>query len=330
MTLQPGAHFGHYAVNRRIGAGGMGEVYSARDEILGRQVALKLLTGDLTSDRDRLRRFEQEARATSALNHPNILTIYEIGKTDSLNYIASELVDGMTLRELLARGRPHLIETLDIAIQVTAALSAAHANGIVHRDIKPENVMVRKDGLVKVLDFGFAKLTAPQMESSALPDASTAANILTDPGAIIGTVAYMSPEQLRVQDIDSRTDIWSVGVVLYEMIAGHAPFDQPTKSDLIVAILEHEPALLTLYSADAPPEIQSIIMKTLRKRREERYSSARELSEDLIRSRNALAKFENLTTLNLGHGPSTGPHSKAIDTNERTQTTGTVKGDARL
>jgi eukaryotic-like serine/threonine-protein kinase len=325
MILNPGSVFAHYEIESRIGVGGMGEVYSARDTKLGRHVALKLLTGDFTSDRDRLRRFEQEARATSALNHPNILTIYEIGKFNSSRYIAAELVDGMTLRQFIARGRPKLIETLDIAIQITAALSAAHANGIVHRDIKPENVMVRTDGLVKVLDFGLAKLTEPQKQTPVGPEASTVTNIHTDPGSVIGTIAYMSPEQLRVQDVDSRTDLWSLGVVLYEMIAGHPPFDQPTKSDLIVAILEREPASLTLYSADAAPEVQRLVRKTLRKNRTERYSSARDVSDDLKRIRNNLAVgIDNLPTLGLGvvnESPAAGFASRVVETDEQREQT---------
>jgi eukaryotic-like serine/threonine-protein kinase len=323
MILNPGSVFAHYKIESRIGVGGMGEVYSARDTKLGRHVALKLLTGDFTTDRDRLRRFEQEARATSALNHPNILTIYEIGQFNSSHYIAAELVDGMTLRQFIVRGRPKLIETLDIAIQIAAALSAAHANGIVHRDIKPENVMVRTDGLVKVLDFGLAKLTEPQKQTPVGPEASTVTNIHTDPGAVIGTIAYMSPEQLRVQDIDCRTDLWSLGVVIYEMIAGHPPFDQPTKSDLIVAILEREPASLTLYSADAAPEVQRIVRRTLRKNRSERYSSARDLSDDLKWIRNNLG-IDNLPTLGLAEvreSPAAGFASRVVETDEQREQT---------
>jgi serine/threonine protein kinase/Tol biopolymer transport system component len=278
MELTPGTRLGLYEIRHWVGAGGMGEVYFARDTKLGRYVALKLLLPELTTDEDRLRRFEQEARATSALNHPNILTIFEVGQEGPVHFIVTEFVDGVTLRRHMGEEALTLGRALDIAIQIAAALSAAHASGIVHRDIKPENIMLRGDGYVKVLDFGLAKLVPTH---DVDPNVSTAFNINTDPGAIVGTVNYMSPEQLRGMKVDGRADIWSLGVVIYEMIAGRTPFSGLTKSDVIAAILREEPLLLTRYSKDAPPDLQRIVAKSLRKEREERYQTAKDLLIDL-------------------------------------------------
>ncbi|HEV8370570.1 MAG TPA: protein kinase [Pyrinomonadaceae bacterium] len=281
MQLTPGSRLGPYEIRHWIGAGGMGEVYYARDTRLGRYVALKILLPELTANQERLRRFEQEARATSALNHPNILTIFEVGHDSDVHFISTEFVEGDTLRQHTAEEELTLGKTLDIAIQIAAALSAAHTSGIVHRDIKPENIMLRSDGYVKVLDFGLAKLMPSYDERLADPSLSTAFNMNTDPGAIVGTVNYMSPEQLRGMKVDGRADIWGLGVVLYEMIAGHSPFGRFTKSDVIAAILREEPPLLTTYSKDIPPELQRIISKALRKEREERYQMAKDLLVDL-------------------------------------------------
>ena len=281
MALTAGTQLGRYEIRSQLGAGGMGEVYFARDTRLGRPVALKLLSAEFTTNKDRLRRFEQEARATSALNHPNIITIHEIGQADTTHYIATEFIDGVTLRQHMARTRMKITEVLDVAIQVAAALTAAHAAGIVHRDIKPENIMLRTDSYVKVLDFGLAKLTENLHPQFAGPEASTATNIDTDPGAIIGTIVYMSPEQLRGQMVDGRTDIWSLGVVIYEMLTGHVPFEGSTKSDVIVSILEREPPPLTRYASGVHTELQRIVAKALRKDKEERYQTAKELLVDL-------------------------------------------------
>ena len=255
----------------------MGEVYLAEDTQLGRPVALKLLPADVTRDEDRLRRFQQEARATSALNHPNILTIYEIGLSEGTHFIATEFIDGTTLRARLAQSRMEVDEVLDVSLQVASALSAAHEAGIVHRDIKPENIMVRRDGYVKVLDFGLAKLTEQRANSS--PTALTLAD--TGPGIVIGTVTYMSPEQARGLRVDERTDIFSFGVVLYEMLAGHAPFGGPTPSDVIVSILDREPQPLIRLKPDVSPELQRIVTKALAKERGERYQTVKEMSADL-------------------------------------------------
>ena len=279
-----GETFGRYKVLGILGEGGMGTVYLAQDTSLGRKVALKLLPGYFTEDKDRVRRFEQEARAASALNHPNILTIYEVGRTDGRYFIATEFIDGVTLRERMAGGAMELSEVLETATQVASALAAAHEAGIVHRDIKPENIMLRRrDRYVKVLDFGLAKLTenagSPEAPASEMP---TRAMEVTGPGVVMGTVAYMSPEQARGLAVDARTDIWSLGCVLYEMLAGRAPFKGGTATDTLVAILEKEPPPLeNLAAGPVPAELNSVVNKTLRKDKGERYQTSEELLTDL-------------------------------------------------
>lgn len=260
----------------------MGEVYLAHDPRLERSVALKVLPPELAADTRRMRRFIQEAKTTSGLNHPNLLTIYEIGQEGPIHFIATEFVDGMTLRDRM-RTPLQLNEILRIVIQISEALAAAHEAGVVHRDIKPENIMLRRrDQIVKVLDFGLAKLTEEFLETdSADPDAATRMIVHTEPSVILGTIRYMSPEQARGLPVDARTDIWSTGVVLYEMIAHQPPFNGPTTSDLLVSILDREPALLTESVPSAPPELLRIIKKTLTKDREKRYQSIKELAVDL-------------------------------------------------
>jgi eukaryotic-like serine/threonine-protein kinase len=287
MPLQPGTRLGPYEVIALIGAGGMGEVWLATELRLGRKVALKLLPPDLTRDPARLLRFEQEARSASTLNHPNVCTIHALGETDEdQHYIAMEYVEGETLRRRLATCRLSVREALDIAIQMASALTAAHAGGIIHRDIKPENVMLRPDGLVKVLDFGLAKLVA-QMAGAD----TTRVVVRTDPGTIVGTVAYMSPEQARGQDVDARTDIWSLGVTLYEMVAGRSPFAASSSTDVLAAILDREPAPLARFDPDAPAELQRITTKALRKDREQRYQTARDVLLDLQTLRDDLPSY---------------------------------------
>src|SRR6266498_2278607 len=289
--LLVGRTIGHYKISKRIGTGGMGEVYLAIDMTAGRKAALKLLPERFTGDAERLKRFQQEAHALVGLNHPNILTIYEIGEDHSTHYIASELIEGETLRQRLVRGRMELREAVDVAIQVASALAAAHETGIVHRDIKPENIMLRPDGYVKVLDFGIAKLAEQEVPVTISTDEAMLL-VETNLGSILGTVRYMSPEQAYGAPVDKRTDIWSLGVVLYEMVTGHAPFigDTPARSatalqagpgEVMTSILEKEPPPLTSYITHTPAELQQIISKTLRKEREERYQSAHELLEAL-------------------------------------------------
>ena len=273
-----GKQIGHYQVLNRIGRGGMGEVFLARDTSLGRKVALKLLRAEFTGHEDRLRRFRQEARAASALNHPNILTIHEIGQDDTLHFMATEYVEGETLRQQISRARMALGQTLDVAVQVASALSAAHQAGIFHRDIKPENVMLRTDGYVKVLDFGLAKLTEPKAIDTAV---ATLPKVETEPGLVMGTVSYMSPEQARGLPVDARTDIWSLGVMIYEMAAGRQPFEGETASDVISLILQKEPLPLAHFSPELPAELQRIVRKALRKDKEERYQTIKDLLIDL-------------------------------------------------
>jgi serine/threonine-protein kinase len=283
LTIAAGTRLGAYQILEKLGEGGMGEVYRAHDTALNRVVALKILSADLTQDGERLRRFRLEAQAASGLNHPNILTIYEAGAAQGHEFIATEFVDGETLRQILQRrGRLPVAEALAIAAQVASALNAAHHAGIVHRDIKPENVMVRRDRYVKVLDFGIAKLIERDDKPSD-QDALTTAAGFTKAGAIVGTVPYMSPEQARGTAVDARTDIWSLGCLLYEMIAGRQPFAGPTASDVLVAILDKEPAPVVQLAVGAPAECDWIIAKTLRKSPAERYQTMEELFGDVRR-----------------------------------------------
>jgi serine/threonine protein kinase/Flp pilus assembly protein TadD len=273
-----GKTLSHYRIESLLGAGGMGEVYLAHDLKLDRKVALKLLPAFLTNNADQLRRFEQEARAASSLNHPNILTIYEIGQVDGHHYTATEYIDGFTLRQHLSGERLQLGEALDIVFQVASALAAAHTAGIVHRDVKPENIMLRRDGFVKVLDFGLAKLTMPhESDNTSSPNKSL---INTNPGMVMGTAPYLSPEQARAQEVDPRTDIWSLGVVLYEMITGQAPFAGETPSHIIVSIIETEPPPLSDVR-EVPAELEEIVRRTLRKNPTERYQTAAALVFEL-------------------------------------------------
>jgi eukaryotic-like serine/threonine-protein kinase len=275
-----GRSIGHYQIELLLGVGGMGEVYLARDERLGRKVALKLLPERFTADKTQLGRFKTEARSASALNHPNILTVYEIGAEGSRHFIATEFIEGITLRASLRRGRMNLYDALEIAVQVASALAAAHETGVVHRDIKPENIMVRPDGYVKVLDFGIAKLT----EQRPVPDSDEvgiAAVLQTRLGLVLGTVGYMSPEQTRGQAVDARSDIWSLGVVIYEMIAGIPPFRGETPSDCIASILTTEPPPLSGVLSDIPLKLESILQKALRKNSDERYQTIKEMLADL-------------------------------------------------
>jgi serine/threonine protein kinase len=300
--MERGTQIGAYQVLELLGAGGMARVYLAQDSRLGRKVALKVLPHDAVQNPERVRRFEQEARAASALNHPNILTIYEIGDVDSTKYIATEFVEGVTLASLIA-GRMALGRALDISLQAAAALATAHAAGIVHRDIKPENIMVRPDGLVKVLDFGLAKLSLTGLES--LHGQQTLD--VTMPGVVMGTLAYMSPEQLRAQEVDARTDIWSLGVVLYRMITGTDPFSAPTATDIMVATLERTPTPLRQLRRECPEELERIVSKMLAKDRDERYQTMKDVVIDMKRLKQRVEAEQGASESVLA--ASTGIHS---------------------
>src|SRR4051812_6257500 len=278
--MQP-QRISRYRVGRLIGAGGMGEVYLAEDETLNRKVALKLLPVRFTRDEERVRRFQREARAASALNHPNIITIYEIGQDDTSHYIATEYIEGETLRERMATRRLNIGEVIDVASGVASALAAAHDAGIIHRDIKPENVMLRPDGLVKVLDFGLAKLADPE---SALKDSST--------GSVMGTLLYISPEQARAQQPDARSDLYALGAVMYEMVTGQPPVRGDNFIDIAFAIVNEVPKPPSYYVSGIPPELDQIILKLLEKDRANRYASARQLLSDLNTLRREL-EFDN-------------------------------------
>jgi eukaryotic-like serine/threonine-protein kinase len=288
--LHPGQTIASYEVISFISRGGMGEVYLAEDKRLGRKVALKLLPTSFTTDADRLRRFEQEARAASALNHPNIITIYEIRQAAGSHIIATEFVEGETLRMRLSRSALTLSEVLNISIQVADALSAAHKAGIIHRDIKPENIMLRPDGYVKVLDFGLAKLS--EQASPAVAAEAPTIQVRTGSGIVIGTAGYMSPEQARGLGVDHRSDIFSLGAVIYEMLARRKPFEGETPSDTLAAILKTEPTPLTRVAPGVPPELVRIVNKSLRKDREERYQVVKDLWLDLKALRQEL-EFQN-------------------------------------
>ena len=277
-ALTKGQRFGSYIILNSLGAGGMGEVYLATDSRLDRTVALKVLSSDISQDKRRMQRFRQEAKVASSLNQPNILTVFEFGEIDGLTFLATEFIDGETLRDHLRGKRLKLTEILDISIQVLAALDAAHEARIVHRDIKPENVMLRRrDHVVKVLDFGLAKATEKKASTMQAEESEAATAFKTAPGTVMGTVNYMSPEQAQAKAVDERTDIWSSGVMIYEMVTGAMPFSGVTTSHTIVQILEKEPAPL----GDVPAELQRIVTKAMTKDPDERYQTAKDMLIDL-------------------------------------------------
>ena len=309
----------HYRILDKLGAGGMGVVYLAEDMKLGRKVAIKILSHEYTTNKDRLHRFDQEASAASNLNHPNILTIHEVGDDDGRHYIATEYIDGVTLRRKLAASHLEAPEILDIAIQVACALEEAHAAGIVHRDIKPDNIMIRRNGYVKVLDFGLAKLTETVDRTPLDTESPTRVLVQTDAGVVMGTSHYMSPEQARGKPVDARSDIWSLGVVIYEMVAGRTPFEGETSTDVIVAITQKEPPPLARFASNAPAELDWIVMKALRKDRDERYQTIKELLTDLRRLKQRL-EFEAELERSAAPGSFSGSRSElaaAMTTPER-------------
>jgi serine/threonine protein kinase len=300
LSIQVGQELSHYKIISRIGVGGMGEVFLARDSVLERRVALKLLPVQFTQNAERLQRFVREAKAASALNHPNIITIYEIGEVatalGNTHFIATEYIEGETLRDWTVDPENRLRQTLNVGVQVASALDAAHKAGIVHRDIKPENVMVRPDGLVKVLDFGLAKLTTPTTDSSETSAPTLLDGMKTRPGIILGTLRYMSPEQSRGHSVDARSDIFSLGVVLYELLTGQPLFAGETDADVVAAIIRKEAPLLAECLPEVPSELECVVQKALAKDADARYQSAEEMREALRAVRAALPEADNLAT----------------------------------
>lgn len=278
MGLNAGSRLGSYEILAPIGAGGMGEVYRGRDIRLGREVALKILPTEFSSNRDRLARFEQEARSASALNHPNIITIYEIGIVDSSSFISMEYVDGKTLREMLQAGPLPARKAIQLAAQIAEGLAKAHEAGIVHRDLKPENLMITADGYVKILDFGLAKLMTPAANEqvSALPTAAK-----TDAGVLIGTVGYMSPEQASGSTIDFRSDQFSLGVILYEMVTAKRAFQKKTTVETLAAIINEEPEPVQSINSHIAAPIRWLIERCIEKNPNDRYASTRDLARDI-------------------------------------------------
>ncbi|HET7292081.1 MAG TPA: serine/threonine-protein kinase, partial [Vicinamibacteria bacterium] len=283
MGLEPGVRLGPYEVVSPLGAGGMGEVYRARDTRIGRDVAVKILPPGLSQDADRLRRFEQEARAAGQLNHPNILVLYDVGNHGHAPYVVTELLEGQTLRERLGAAALHVRKSIEFGVQIARGLAAAHEKGIVHRDLKPENVFVTKDGQAKILDFGLAKLTYPELgplgprQDSEVQTATRG----TDPGTVLGTVGYMSPEQVRGRSVDHRSDIFALGAILYEMLSGRRAFARDTSVETLNAILKEEPPDLTATNTLLPPAVERIVRHCLEKNPDERFASARDLAFDL-------------------------------------------------
>jgi len=317
QKLTPGQRVKHYQIVNLIGEGGMGEVYLATDTILGRRVALKVLPAFVSKDPERLRRFTQEARAASRLSHPNVCVVHEIGETDDGRpFIAMEYVEGMTLRQRIRSQSMKLGDVLDIAIQIAEGLIAAHEAGIVHRDIKPENIIIRPEGYVKILDFGLAKLT--ERHKSATTTTMPTLLFHSTPGVVIGTAAYMSPEQARGIAVDERTDIWGLGVVLYEMASGRAPFTGETPTDVVVAIVERDQPPISQHVEGAPPELERIVKKALRKDRNERYQIVKEMAIDLRTLRREL-EMNSMLERSITPGASSGWEKAAAETDELKQ-----------
>jgi Tol biopolymer transport system component/predicted Ser/Thr protein kinase len=306
MSLSPGSRLGPYEIIAPIGSGGMGEVYRARDSRLGREVAVKVLPADLASDQERIRRFEQEARSASALDHPNIITIYDIGSADSTLYIAMQYVEGKTLRELLAAGPLPTRKVLDISVQIAEGLAKAHSAGIVHRDLKPENVMISKDGFVKILDFGLAKLTAPP-SAEGISDLPTAMAD-TRPGLVMGTVGYMSPEQASGKALDFRSDQFSFGSILYELATGKRAFQRGTTAETLTAIIREEPEPVGAVNPKAPAPLRWIVERCLAKDPEERFGTTRDLARDLASIRDHLSD----AVIVSGEAPAAAPAARRI------------------
>src|SRR4249919_170321 len=279
MTLAAGTRIGPYEILSPLGAGGMGEVYRARDSRLSRDVAIKVLPASFSADADRLRRFEQEAKAAGVLNHPNVTAVYDIGTHEDAPYVVQELLEGETLRSALAGGKLSARKTLDFSLQIVHGLAAAHEKGIVHRDLKPENIFVTNDGRVKILDFGLAKLTHTEErgQNTNLPTATAG----TEPGVVLGTLGYMAPEQVRGKPADARSDIFSFGAILYEMISGKRAFHGETPADTMSAILKEEVPELSETARNVPPGLERIVRHCLEKNPAQRFHSASDIAFDL-------------------------------------------------
>jgi serine/threonine protein kinase len=275
MPLAAGTKFGSYEILGLLGAGGMGEVYRARDPALKREIAIKVLPSFVSRDPDRLQRFEQEAQAAAALDHPNILAVHQFGAFDGSPYLISELLVGESLRQVLQRGPLPFRKAIDYGIQIAHGMAAAHDHGIVHRDLKPENLFITKDGRVKILDFGLAKLKQPQQESDGSAPTLTAG---TDPGMVMGTAGYMSPEQVRGQAVDQRTDIFAFGAILYETLTGRRAFQRSTSAETMSAILNDDPPAIAQTGANIPPALQRVVNRCLEKNPEQRFHSASDLA----------------------------------------------------
>jgi serine/threonine protein kinase/Flp pilus assembly protein TadD len=317
----------HYNILKKLGAGGMGEVYLAQDTSeLGRWVALKILPAEVAGDKSRLQRFIQEARTVSNLNHPNILTVHEFGQTESASFMATEYVDGVTLRQHLSNRRLKLVDILEVTLQIVAALNAAHEAGVTHRDLKPENIMVRRDQIVKVLDFGLAKLSEPAAPAGGLTDSDGDEDaetklFRTEPGLVMGTVGYMSPEQSVGRGVDQRSDIWSVGVVLYEMITGRLPFQGKDIHRQIIAIQDEEPVPLSQMVEGVPERLEEIVEKCLAKEKDERYQTAKDLLIDLRNLRRKLdveAEIERTMSPDLRTSSGTAPSTQGAPSGDGT------------
>src|SRR6202167_4545930 len=275
MALAAGTILGQCEIPSPLGAGGMGEVYRAHDTRLNREVAIKVLPESVSSDPERLRRFEQEARAAAALNHPNILAVYQMATHEGVSYMVPELLEGETLRERLRRGAIPLRNAIDYGVQIARGLAAAHEKGIVHRDLKPENLFLTRDGRVKILDFGLAKLALPQTTST---DEKTVTLQGTEPGAVMGTVGYMSPAQVRGQAADHRSDIFAFGTILYEMVTGERTFRKSTSAETMTAILNEDPPPISQVVPNTPPGLQRVVHRCLEKTPEQRFHSAHDLA----------------------------------------------------
>ena len=275
-----GKRLGPYEIREKIGAGGMGEVYRAMDTRLGREVAVKVLPAGLSSDAERLRRFEQEARAAGLLNHPNILAIYDVGTHEGAPYVVSELLEGETLRARIGGTPLPPRKAIEYAVQAAQGLAAAHEKGLVHRDLKPENLFITQDGRVKILDFGLVKLTRPEPTGTALTNLPTTP-VVTDPGAVVGTAGYMSPEQVRGRETDHRSDVFSFGAILYEMLTGRRAFRRDSAVETMNAVLKEDPPELLESNPNLPPGLDRVVRHCLEKNPAERFQSARDLAFDL-------------------------------------------------